>query len=321
MEALDGESYQIAAGGSLSNTLQALARLGAAAEALGTGRNVRVGMAGLIGSDSLGAFYRAQMRAAGVHVVSSPTPEAHTGTVVVLTSPDAQRTMLSYLGTPAAVALDAGVQAAIASASVLVIEGYLWELPAAAETIQAAIAAAKSRGTLVAMTAGDSGVVHRHHSEIWEAIHAGVDLLFTNAEEAAALVQLMPSAPSGSGAATAEAAALALGSHCSLVCVTDGASGSAIAAMGQLHVVPPHWTLSRPVDTCGAGDAYAAGLLYAFLQRLDVSTMGRTAAKVASAVIARHGATLSDEAAAALVESLPVAGQSMALEGRSAVES
>jgi sugar/nucleoside kinase (ribokinase family) len=90
-----------------------------------------------------------------------------------------------------------------------------------------------------------------------------------------------------------------------VVVVTDGAAGYHIAALGQLHCVPPCWTEAPPVDSCGAGDAYAAGLIYAYLRGCDVVAMGRTAARVASAVIAKQGSMLSAEAAAALVDALP----------------
>lgn len=329
---LDAEDYAVSAGGSLSNTLMALARLGAASHRhtslfpppspCSTGqRPLRVAMAGLIGNDPQGSFYAAQMQSAGVDVVSPPTEGCLTGTVVVLTSPDAQRTMLSYLGTPAPILLDATLQRAISRSSVLVIEGYLWELPGIEDTICQAIAVAQRSGCVVAMTAGDAGVVQRHGPEMWRAIHSGIDLLFTNAGEAAALVECEPgSGGSGRGGgstvtkaatATAEEAALALGPHCSLVCVTDGANGSVLTALGQLHVVPPHWTPRPPIDTCGAGDAYAAGLLLGFLRKYDVNAMGRAGARAASAVIHSHGATMTEEAARGVAASLPIAALSM----------
>lgn len=131
LERLAGRDTAIAAGGSLSNTLLALARL---SEAGGAG--LRVGMAGLVGADALGSYYTAQMEAAGVRVAAAPTPGAATGTVLVLTSPaDAARTMLSYLGTPAEIAVDAALAAAISRSRLLVLEGYLWELPGAASTV------------------------------------------------------------------------------------------------------------------------------------------------------------------------------------------
>ena len=99
---------------------------------------------------------------------------------MVLTTPDANRTMLSYLGTPAPVVLDSVLCAAIARARMLVIEGYVWEMPGAAESIAAAIEVAHAHGTLVALTAGDAGCVARNRDALWSALHAGVDIIFTN---------------------------------------------------------------------------------------------------------------------------------------------
>jgi sugar/nucleoside kinase (ribokinase family) len=99
---------------------------------------------------------------------------------MVLTTPDANRTMLSYLGTPAPVVLDASLKAAIARARLLVIEGYVWEMPDAAASIAAAMATAHAHGTLVALTAGDAGCVSRNSDALWGALNCGVDLLFTN---------------------------------------------------------------------------------------------------------------------------------------------
>ena len=99
---------------------------------------------------------------------------------MVLTTPDANRTMLSYLGTPAALVLDTALAAAISHARLLVIEGYVWEMPDAAASIAAAMKVAHANGTLVAMTAGDAGCVMRNRDELWSALHSGVDILFTN---------------------------------------------------------------------------------------------------------------------------------------------
>ncbi|KAI7840302.1 hypothetical protein COHA_006084 [Chlorella ohadii] len=265
---LEGRETAISAGGSLSNTLLALARLSAAGVARWGGAPLRVGMAGLVGSDPLGGFFTAQMRQAGVDVVSPPLAGAATGTVVVLTAQDASRTMLSYLGTPAEVEVDAALEAAIARSRCLVVEGYLWELPGAERTITKAIAAARRAGCVVAMTAGDAGVVSRHHAELWRAIDQGIDLLFTNASEAAELLRYEPpsaaqrqglaAAASHLHCATGEQLALRLAPHCSAVVVTDGAAGSYIAALGEIHCQPPVWMESPPVDTCGAGERSAA---------------------------------------------------------------
>lgn len=93
LRAMDGCSYKAAAGGSLSNTLVALARLGG--RSVG-GPDLNVAMAGSVGSDPLGGFYRAKLRRANVNFLSKPVKDGTTGTVIVLTTPDAQRTMLAY---------------------------------------------------------------------------------------------------------------------------------------------------------------------------------------------------------------------------------
>ena len=109
----------------------------------------------------------------------------------------------------------------------------------------------------------------------------------------------------GRSKCTAEEAALALGPHCKVVLVTDGVHGSYISALGQLYQIPPCWTSTTPVDTCGAGDGYAAGALYGFLCGFDLMNVGRAGARVASAVILRQGATTTDEEALQLVQGMP----------------
>ena len=99
----------------------------------------------------------------------------------MLTTPDANRTMLSYLGSQEELQLSEASRLAISRSRMLIIEGYLWEMPGALPTILAAISHARASGCLVALTAGDVGCVQRHHSDFWAAIDTGnVDLLFTN---------------------------------------------------------------------------------------------------------------------------------------------
>lgn len=72
----------------------------------------------------------------------------------------------------------------------------------------------------------------------------------------------------------------------------------------MLQVIPPHWMAKPPVDTCGAGDAYAAGLLFGYLTGQGITTMGRTAARAASAVISRSGASMSTDQASEVVRAI-----------------
>ncbi|KAK9789932.1 hypothetical protein WJX73_009863 [Symbiochloris irregularis] len=298
LQELDG-AYKVNAAGSLTNTLLALARLSSAAAVSGIATPLRVAAASVSGCDTLGYFYRKQLHSAGVELLASPAPDSNTGVCMVLTTEDANRTFLSYLGARQELQLTDEIAAAIAHSRLLLIEGYLWEMPGAPEAITRAIKVVHANGGLVALTAGDAAVVERHRSEIWDALGCGVDLLFMNRSEAAALFE--------DPSMTAAAAALSLGPHCSISAVTDGSKGSCICTLGRLLAVPPYWTQSAPVDSCGAGDAYAAGMVWGMLSGLDPAAMASCASRVASAVIAKHGAGLDVPEAEELLSSMPSA--------------
>ena len=102
-------------------------------------------------------------------------------------------------------------------------------------------------------------------------------------------------------------AALAIAQHTKVVSVvTDGHRGSHLAGMGASQLVPPHWMPKGPLDTCGAGDAYAAGALYGLLCGASIRGMGYTGARVSSTVISQTGARLKEEDASKLTEVLPM---------------
>eukprot|EP00850_Spirogloea_muscicola_P001737 SM000006S19502 [mRNA] locus=s6:1135001:1136387:- [translate_table: standard] len=311
LRALDGCSYKVSAGGSLSNTLVALARLGSAAALDASGSEqpaINVAMTGSVGSDALGDFYRAKLQRANVHFLSRPVAGGTTGTVVVLTTPDAQRTMLSYQGMSSSVECDAALGAAVCCSSFLMVEGYLWEIPKTVAAIAEACHMARSKGVLVALSTSDVSCVVRHRDRFWQVMSESADILFSNADEARALT--------GFSKSTSPAlAARHLSRFCPLVSVTDGARGAYLSLRGEVVYVPPF--PCTPVDTCGAGDAYAAGLLFGLLRGVpDLRGAGALAARVASLVVAQQGGRLRAEDAVELarcirptVTSLPSLGQ------------
>jgi len=376
---------QVSAGGSLANSLVGISQLASARDrfltkatasqlssssssSTGPQRRIRVAMAGCCGgTDALGEFGRAQMTAAGVDIIpvgddTTPWAGSATGTVMVFTTADAQRSFLSSFSSEDRMHLTASLLDAVARARLVVIEGYLWELPGAAEVIPAVVKHARAVGTLVVMTAGDASVVSRHGARVLETIQSGVDMFISNVAEAQELVQFLRQQPqqqqqaqqqemeqhpifldpqgsasldemwhydssssSSSSVGTiggvspavdgcsseGQACACELAGVCPLVVVTDGSRGSYITALGQLIVVPPYWRSVAPVDTCGAGDAYFSGFLFAFLLGLDLHAMGHVAAKTASAVISRHGPQLL-EADADGVAGVPLSRCSLA---------
>ncbi|KDP39538.1 hypothetical protein JCGZ_02558 [Jatropha curcas] len=292
LRAMDGCSYKAAAGGSLSNSLVALARLGCKSI---SGPALNVALAGSVGSDPLGDFYRAKLRRANVNFLSAPLKDGTTGTVIVLTTPDAQRTMLAYQGTSSTVNYDPCLASVISKTNILVIEGYLFELPDTIKTISRACQEARRNGVLIAITASDVSCIERHYDDFWEIVENYADVIFANSDEARALCDFAPKESTIS-------AARYLSHFVPLVSVTDGPRGSYIGVKGEAVYIPPSPCV--PVDTCGAGDAYASGILYGILRGVsDLKGMGTLAARIAATVVGQQGTRLRVQDAIKLAES------------------
>ncbi|XP_071688780.1 uncharacterized protein [Rutidosis leptorrhynchoides] len=292
LQAMDGCTYKAAAGGSLSNTLVALARLGA--HPMG-GPALNVAMAGSIGSDPLGGFYRTKLRRANVSFLSAPVMDGTTGTVIVLTTSDAQRTMLAYQGTSSYINYDSSMESIISKTNILVVEGYLFEFPDTIKTIKKICQVARDSGALVAVTASDVTCIERHYDDFWEIMENYADIVFANSDEARAFCNFSPEESPISSTQY-------LSHFVPLVSVTDGPRGSYIGVKGEALYIPP--SPCMPVDTCGAGDAYASGILYGLLRGAsDLKGMGSLAARVAATVVAQQGTRLRVQDAARLAES------------------
>ncbi|KAH9771346.1 PfkB domain-containing protein [Citrus sinensis] len=292
LRAMDGCSYKAAAGGSLSNSLVALARLGG--KPIG-GPALNVAMTGSVGSDPLGGFYRAKLRRANVAFCSEPIKDGTTGTVIVLTTPDAQRAMLAYQGTSSTINYDPCLVNLISKTNIFIVEGYLFELPDTIRTITKACEVAHRSGALVAVTASDVTCIERHYDDFWEIVGNYADIVFANSDEARAFCHF-------SSKESPESTTRYLSHFVPLVSVTDGARGSYIGVKGEAVYIPPSPCV--PVDTCGAGDAYASGILYGILRGVsDLKGMGALAARIAATVVGQQGTRLSVRHASELAES------------------
>lgn len=292
LRAMDGCSYKAAAGGSLSNTLVALARLGHHSI---DGRRLNIAMAGSVGSDPLGEFYRAKLRRANVNFLSKPVKEETTGTVIVLTTPDAQRTMLAYQGTSSNVDYEPCLANLVSRTRILIVEGYLLELPYTIKTISKACEEARRHGALIAVTTSDLSCIERSYEHFWEIIGNYADIVFSNGDEARSLCNL-------ASEESPISAARYLSQFVPLVSVTNGPRGAYIGMKGEAIFVPPSRCV--PVDTCGAGDAYASAILYGILRGVsDLKGMGMLASRVAAVVVGQQGTRLSVQDAERLVAS------------------
>ncbi|GAX82953.1 hypothetical protein CEUSTIGMA_g10380.t1 [Chlamydomonas eustigma] len=287
-------STKITAGGSVANTLVGISRLSKASRR----KKIHVALSSSCSTDAIGQYFSASLNNAGVAVLPSEDV-GHTGTVFVLASPDGQRSFLSYFQSEH-MKVSTSLRVAVSQCRLVVVEGYMWEMPGAAEAITEVVAIAKAHGVQVAMTAGDPGVVARNRDKILQVLNlGGRDILFfSNQEEACELL--------GKGRVCgANTAILGLGSLCGVAVVTDGSRGSFVSCMGQVHTIPAAEVPTGVVDTCGAGDAYAAGFCYAIMTGHDCASAGAFASSTAAQVIARHGAQLLESEAQELVELLP----------------
>ncbi|HYD66104.1 adenosine kinase [Azospirillum sp.] len=256
-------------GGSAGNTMAGFASLG--------GRGAYVGK---VCNDQLGSVFRHDITAAGVHFATDPLHGgAPTARCLILVTPDAQRSMNTYLGACVELGPEDIDEAMIAASQVTYLEGYLWDPPRAKEAFLKAAGAAHAAGRKVSLSLSDSFCVHRHHDEFLDLVANHVDILFANEHEIGALY----------GTDDIAVAVEAVKGHCEVAALTRSEKGAVIVAGGQVFEVPAA-PVDRVVDTTGAGDLYAAGFLYGYTRGLAPAVCGRLGAIAAAEVISHVGA-------------------------------
>lgn len=255
-------------GGSAANTVAGLASLGGRAAFIGRVRD-----------DQLGEVFRHDIQAAGVDFTVPPAPEGPpTARCLIQVTPDAQRTMNTYLGI-AGMIEPADIDAdTIASSRVVYCEGYLWDVDVAKQAMCRAMDLAREAGNKVAFTLSDAFCVERHRDDWLDLIHDRVDILFANQVEIHALY-----------GGDFDSAAGEVARHVELACLTRSERGSLIVTADGAIPVPAH-PVDEVVDTTGAGDLYAAGFLYGYTGGYDLATCGTLASLAAGEVIAHVGA-------------------------------
>ena len=255
-------------GGSAANTLAGIAQLGG-----------RAGFIGCVRDDQLGGIFAHDIRSVGARF---ETPAATTGPstarCLILVTPDAQRTMCTYLGAsvgldPADLDLDM-----VAQAKVLYLEGYLWDSDEAKAAFIAAAEVARAHGGEVALSLSDAFCVERHRDSFLELVDGHVDILFANEMEITALYK----------ANSFEEAAEQVRGRCKLAALTRSELGSLILNGEGNHAIEP-FKLGPLVDTTGAGDLYAAGFLHAYTQGQDIAACGRLGSLCAGQVVTQLG--------------------------------
>jgi sugar/nucleoside kinase (ribokinase family) len=255
-------------GGSAANTMVGIASFGGAAAYLGKVRD-----------DQLGDVFAHDLRSTGVTFESAPAADGpSTGRSLIVVTPDAQRTMNTYLGASAFLGPEDIDIDMVAAARVVYLEGYLWDRPEAKEAYRKAARIAHEHGHEVSLTLSDSLCVDRHRAEWRKLVAEEVDVLFANEAEICALYE--------TDFDTAKEAARA---DCKVAALTRSEHGSVIVAGDEMHVVSAH-PVDWLVDTTGAGDLYASGFLYGYTRGDHLDTCGRLGSIAAAEVISHLGA-------------------------------
>lgn len=261
-------------GGSAANTMAGAAALGA-----------RVAYVGKVRDDQLGTFFAHDIQAAGVAFDVAPAVDGSpTGRCMVMVTPDAHRTMATYLGASIELAPEDIDTALFASAQVTYLEGYLWDPPRAKEAMRVAAHAAVEAGRTVALTLSDPFCVERHRQEFLELIDGDVDVLFANEHEIQSLLQVDG----------VWEAVTAIQGRCRIVVVTRSDQGSLVVTADAVEEIPcVH--VDRVVDSTGAGDLFASGFLYGLVRGWSMRACGLAGAAAAAEIISHFGARPEDD--------------------------
>ncbi len=255
-------------GGSAANTMCGVASFGGTAAYIGK-----------VSDDELGRVFGHDCRAVGVHFrPGAPAKGTPTGRCIIVVTPDAQRTMNTYLGVSSLLCRDDIDVDTVATGEVLYMEGYLYDRPEAKEAFRYAAQVAHDHDRLVSLTLSDSFCVDRHRADFRALVTDQVDLLFGNAAELTSLYEVE----------SIDEALLAVRHDCTLAVITVGADGCMVVTPDDvLHA--PAQPVDQVLDTTGAGDLFASGFLYGYTRRRPLAECAHFGAIAAAEVIAHVG--------------------------------
>ena len=257
-------------GGSAANTLTGLAALGA-----------KCAFIGQVADDQLGEVFAHDIRAGGIAFdTAARESDPPTARCLIFVTPDGQRTMNTFLGASQFLPATALDDATIAAASILYLEGYLWDPEEPRKAMRRAIAAARNAGRKVAFTLSDAFVISRHGDDFRALIDAGeIDILFANEHELAALT----------GVEDFHAGLEQLAAKVPTVVVTRSENGAHAVNGGESAHVPAE-PIDKVVDTTGAGDLFAAGFLFGHVRGRSLADCLTLGAICAAEIISHYGA-------------------------------
>jgi sugar/nucleoside kinase (ribokinase family) len=260
----------IVSGGSGANTAAGVASFG-----------VKAGFIGKVKNDETGKLFAHDLKAIDVHYdVTLAEDGPATARSFILVTPDGERTMNTYLGACQNLTPDDVNPDTVRASSIVYLEGYLWDPPAAKEAFRKAVKIAHEAGNKVALTLSDAFCVDRYRDEFLELMRDGsLDILFANIHELQSLY----------GTSDADTALAALREENVLGAITRSAEGALIVSRGETKAVPA-FPVERVVDTTGAGDLFASGFLAGLVNNLDLTDCARLGGLAAAEIISHLGA-------------------------------
>ncbi len=269
---IESKPKKVMCGGDCPNTMIALSNLG-----------VKAAIAGKIGADDFGAMYDEQILS---HKVISRLKKGsgHTGSSVILITPDSERTMNTHLGMCRNFTKEDVDEDMISSARFMYFTGYLWDTESQKEAILHAVSLAEKHGTKVVFDVADPFAVKRYRQEFLRLIEDHADIVFANEAEAKLLFDVDD----------AESAVSRLSSLCSIAIVKVGEHGAFVKKKDSGSLFIPSRKV-KAVDTTGAGDIFASGFLYGLCKGMSLRDSGIFASYLASHIVAQKGAQFSKE--------------------------
>jgi sugar/nucleoside kinase (ribokinase family) len=285
IESMDGKESNRGSGGSAANTIIAISQFGGNAF-----YSCRVA------DDEMGHFYVDDLIHAGVTTNIHPARmgQGVTGKCLVFVTPDADRTMNTFLGVSADLSPENVDESAIEDSDYLYIEGYLVSGDSTKAAALYAIDQARKTGVKVALSLSDPNMVSFFKPGMLEMIGSGVDLLFANEEEAKGMADTDDF----------EDALEYLKTITKEFVVTLGSKGA--VAYDGVSVINIEAVATKAVDTVGAGDMFAGAYLYGLTHNMNHRQAGELASRASAKLVASLGPRLPAEEAQKILQALNV---------------
>lgn len=271
VKAIRSHEVKKQSGGSAANTIIAVSQFGGKAY-----------YSCKVANDSMGHFYMHDLEEAGVasNLKEAELPDGITGKCLVMVTPDAERTMNTYLGITSDFSVNEIDEAALKDATYLYIEGYLITSDNGREAMLEAKRLAEKHDVKVAMTFSDPSMVKYFKPGLEEVIGASVDLLFCNEEEAMLYT----------GKETLAEAREALKQIAKTFVITQGKNGAMIFDGDTFIDIEPYAV--KAIDTNGAGDMFAGAFLYGITHGHTFAQAGKLASLASSRIVTKYGPRL-----------------------------